>query len=137
MVSIELAAYYVTSWWVFFLATCCRYVDDFFGVDPVGCEYTGGFCLSQKCCLLGFPTDPRKDADNATHLTILGAKVVVNTVKQTSAAAVDESKATKWSDTLKSILESKVCSPDQGAECARRLGFTCTIAFGQIGRAFV
>ena len=32
-----------------FLTPCCRYVDDFFDVDPAVCEYTGGFCLSQVC----------------------------------------------------------------------------------------
>ena len=31
------------------LAPCCRFVDDFFGVEPARCdEYTGGFCLSQS-----------------------------------------------------------------------------------------
>ena len=89
------------------------------------------------CSLLGFATNPKKDADNATKLTILGVKVVVDTLKQTIAAAVDENNATQWSETFKSILESKVCSPDQAAECAGRLGFACTIAFGHIGRAIV
>ena len=62
-----------------FLAPCCRYVDDFFGVDPAGCECTGRFCLAQICSLLGFATDPKKDADNAVNLAILGARVVVDT----------------------------------------------------------
>ena len=56
---------------------------------------------------------------------------------KTIAAAVSENRSIKWSEVLKSILESKVCSPDQAAECAGRLGFACTIACGQIGRAFV
>ena len=35
-----------------FLAPCCRYVDDFFGVDPAGCGYTR-FLPSQICSLRG------------------------------------------------------------------------------------
>ena len=40
-----------------FLAPYCRYVDDFFGVDPVGCEHTGAFA-SLKCavCWVSPPT---------------------------------------------------------------------------------
>ena len=119
------------------VATCYRYVDDFFGVDPAGCEYTGGFCLTQICSLLGFATDPKKVADNAVNLAILGAKFVVDVAPKTVAAAVDEKKAATWSATLESIFESNMCSPDQAAECAGRLGFACAIASGKIGRAFV
>ena len=68
---------------------------------------------SVKCAVCReFPTDPKKDADNATNLTVLGAKVVVDTEKETIAAAADEQKDTTCSEMLKSIFESKVCSPD-------------------------
>ena len=59
---------------------------------------------------------------------------MVDTATKTVAAAVDEKKAAKWSATLESILESKLCS---AAECAGMLGFACAIASGKIGRAFV
>ena len=82
-----------------FLTPCCRYVDDFFGVDPAGCEYTGGFCFSQVCSSLGFPTDPKKNTDNGTNLTILGTRVEVETVTETVVE--------KWSKTLRSIQITK------------------------------
>ena len=71
------------------------------------------------------------------NLAILGARVVVDTGTKTVAAAVDGKKAAKWSATLESILESKLCSPDQAADSAGRLGFACAVASGKIERAFV
>ena len=65
------------------------------------------------------------------NLAILGARVVVGVATKTVAAAAE------WSATLESVLESKLCSPDQAAECAGRLGFARVIASGKIGRAFV
>ena len=51
------------------------------------------FAFRKCAALLGFPNEPKKDADNAMNLAILGARVVVG------AAAVDEKKAAKWSAT--------------------------------------
>ena len=57
------------------------------------------------CSLLRF-SDPKKDTDNATNLAMLGTRVKVVTVVEIVAAAVDEKKAVKRSETLRSILVS-------------------------------
>ena len=79
----------VSGWhrvgWLLRDMVCIFLVPCFFGVNLVGCEYTGGFCHSQMCSLLGFPTNPKKNAGHATSLTILCAK---GGMKQKIAAAV-------------------------------------------------
>ena len=53
------------------------------------------------------------------------------------SAAVDANKAKRWATELCGMTREKMCSPDQAAKYAGRLAFTCTIAAGRQGRAFV
>ena len=53
------------------------------------------------------------------------------------SAAVDANKAQRWTTYLRCMLKEKKCSPDKAAKYAGRLAFTCTIAAGRKGRAFV
>ena len=112
-----------------FLKPTCRYVDDFFGCDPEGCKVTGGPCLTALCDLVGFPTDPGKKDDNAFDLTVLGVRVALSVSTTSVSAAVDKNKAQRWIEELRCMVKEK--------SAAGRLAFTCTVAAGRQGRAFV
>ena len=98
---------------------------------------TGGSCLTAMCNLLGFPTDPDKNDDKAWDLAVLGSRVALDVAAMSVSAAVDANKAQRWATELRCMTSEKKCSPDQASKYAGRLAFTCTIAAGQQGRAFV
>ena len=120
-----------------FLALSCRSVDALFGCDPEGCKVTGGSCLTAMCNLLGFPTDPGKDDDDALGLTVLGVRVAPDISTMSVSAAVDKNKAQRWTEELSCMVKEKKCSPEKVVKFAGGLAFTCTVAAGRQGRAFV
>ena len=54
-----------------FRAPLARCVDDFFGCSRAGVVWTGGAVLTVLSRLLGFMTDPGKDADNMIQVVVL------------------------------------------------------------------
>ena len=78
-----------------------------------------------------------KNDDKACDLAVLGARVVLNVAAMSVSAAVDPNKAQRWATELMCMTKVKKCSPDQAAKYAGRLAFTCTVAAGRQGRAFV
>ena len=66
----------------------------------------------------------------------MGARVALDVAAMSVSATVDARKAQRWATELRCMTRER-CSPDHAAKYAGRLAFTCTIAAGRQGRAFV
>ena len=80
-----------------FRAPLARYVDDFFGCSRAGVSWTGGAVLTVLSRLLGFMTDPGKDADNMIQMVVLGAELSIDWPRRGVSSRLDPIKATKYS----------------------------------------
>ena len=60
--------------------------------------------------LIGFPTDPAKDSDEAREVNVLGTEVLVDTAAWKACSRVQEAKARKWHQQIVESLESLTLS---------------------------
>eukprot|EP00971_Amphidinium_carterae_P221259 4392671-Amphidinium_carterae.1 len=100
-------------------AACGRYVDDFFGASRAGVTISGGKCLTALAHLLGIPCDDAKDADDAEHMTVLGAVVVVHSCSpRYITMQVDYDKALRWASLIAQVLSERSLPPGIAAKLA-------------------
>lgn len=120
-----------------FKAPVARYVDDFFGASKLGVVYTGGWLLTVLAGLLGFPTDPEKDSDNAESMVVLGSLCRVDFRGRSLRTHVEPSKAAKYAQLLQTVLDTNLLEPGQASKMAGRLSFAVTVSGNRVGRAYI
>ena len=87
--------------------------------------------------LLGFPTDPDKDSDNAESMVVLGSLCRVDFRGRSLHTRVDPSKAAKYAQLLQTVLDTALLEPGQASKLAGRLSFAVTVSGNRVGRAYV
>ena len=117
-----------------FRAPVARYVDDFLGASK---DLSGGVLLSSLAVLLGFPTDSAKDADQTEAMVVLGALCRVDFPTKVLKTHVEESKANKYAQSLRDMLDNSTLEPGQASKLAGRLSFAVTVSGNRVGRAYI
>ena len=120
-----------------FRAPCARYVDDFFGVDRVGVQLSGGLVLSLLAGLTGFPTDPAKDSNFADTMVVLGALIRADFPERLVTTQVEPTKAAKYGEQLECVLQCGTLAPGEASKLAGRLSFAVTVSGNRVGRAYI
>ena len=120
-----------------FFAPVARYVDDFFAVNKVGVSFSGGWLLTVLAGLLGFPTDPAKNSDNAESMVVLGSLCRVDFPSRSLHTQVDPVKAAKYTQVLQTVLDTNALEPGQASKMAGRLSFAVSVTGNRVGRAYI
>ena len=118
---------------------CCvvRYVDDFFGCDPVGVEFGSGFVFDLLSVAVGITADGATSASDKCAMTILGIYTELQFKDRRLRVRVDEDKARRGAGTCLHIVETSICDSGLASKCAGRLSSVCTASLDQVGRAMI
>ena len=116
---------------------CGKFVDDFFGIDPLGVKLTGGYCISVVSDLVNVPMDTKKDVDDQQTMVLLGMEVAVKAEEREVLTCVDEEKAIDSGIDLDEVVTSGILPPWRAAKFPGRFSFALTYNADKIGRAFI
>ena len=114
----------------------CRWVDDFFGVEPEGTLEHAKDCFSRLVrAMLGFDSIEEAKLQHGNPLTILGVDVKMDDKRIEIWPSKD--KVAQWQRDLKVCLDSRAMTSGFASKMAGRFNFAVQNCFRQFGRAMV